>query len=542
MKKITREDLLTSVTVAGAILFLICIYAPLELYFNNSQEFWFDIYTLFPITLLMFFSSFFVCIFIFFIFILINKKIYQFGIVFGFILFLCTYVQGNFLVNNLPPLDGTAFTWAEYSDGRSKSVCLWIIVTLVTLIALRVLHFQRFSQGVKVISICMVLMLSITLFANFITTKGYREKLDASVTVKNQFEMSEDTNFIILLLDAVTAETFYDIVENTPEYKDVFSDFTFYPNTVGAYTFTSRSIPFIFSGEWFENMEPFEQYNERIYKDSAFFSNLESKKYKLGMYESVLPLSDKSIYRFENVLENDVKITSYFDFIKLELKLIGFKYAPFDLKTFCVFNTNDFFEFREIEDKYTLFSADNGDFYSRIKDESITYTKEKCFKFIHIEGAHVPFNYDKDVNIIEEGTYEQKIEASITITDTYLKKLKENGVYNNSIIVVLADHGYDYTGLGGRQNPLLMIKGINEEHTWNVSNAPISFEDLQVAYKNLLSGKQSTEVFEWKEGDERERRFLWYKYVDESHIVEYIWTGEAWDTTAKYCTGREFNQ
>ena len=38
-------------------------------------------------------------------------------------------------------------------------------------------------------------------------------------------------------------------------------------------------------------------------------------------------------------------------------------------------------------------------------------------------------------------------------------KLKEAGVWDNSVIIVLADHGYEPTGkLEGRQNPILYIK------------------------------------------------------------------------------------
>ena len=43
-------------------------------------------------------------------------------------------------------------------------------------------------------------------------------------------------------------------------------------------------------------------------------------------------------------------------------------------------------------------------------------------------------------------------------------RLKEKGVYDNSIIIVLADHGYIEGRDDGRQNPILYIKGLNEHH------------------------------------------------------------------------------
>ena len=287
----------------------------------------------------------------------------------------------------------------------------------------------------------------------------------------------------------------------------------------------------------------FEKYHERVYKESGLFAKLEEEGYKLGAYEPELPLTGRGIFRFDNVYEYDVKIRSPLEFAGLQLKLAGFKYAPFDLKKYCMVDINEFADIREIssvQEQPVLF--DNHIFYKDLKNQDVTYTKEKCFKFIHLEGAHVPFRYDKDVNIIEDGTYEQNIEASITITDAYLKKLKAKGVYDNSIIIVMADHGFNWDEVHGRQDPFLMIKGIGEKHKMQVSNAPVSFEDLQMAYAKLLDGEKADHVFEWKQGDQRERRFLWFEYTKEDYMVEYLQKGRASDYTSMYPTGKEFKQ
>ena len=71
----------------------------------------------------------------------------------------------------------------------------------------------------------------------------------------------------------------------------------------------------------------------------------------------------------------------------------------------------------------------------------------------------------------------------------------------------MSDHGYNGSlGQNGeatwmRQCALLLIKGRNEHHdTMQISQAPISFEDLQEAYTRLLDGKQSTAAFDWTAG------------------------------------------
>ena len=113
----------------------------------------------------------------------------------------------------------------------------------------------------------------------------------------------------------------------------------------------------------------------------------------------------------------------------------------------------------------------------------------------------------------------------------------------------MSDHGYNGSlGQSGeatwmRQCALLLIKGRNEHHdTMQISQAPISFEDLQEAYTRLLDGKQSTAAFDWKEGDVRERRFLKYSFLDEDHMQEYVQTGYAFDRNTMKATGREYNR
>jgi len=57
----------------------------------------------------------------------------------------------------------------------------------------------------------------------------------------------------------------------------------------------------------------------------------------------------------------------------------------------------------------------------------------------------------------------------------------------------------------------------------------------------LLEGKASDEVFDWKEGDYRERRFLVYEWTNQNHFEEYVQTGQAEDMDTLVPTGRVFD-
>lgn len=97
--------------------FMLFLYAPLEIYFNNKYEFWFDFYDLIPLCLLMFAVFMGASFLLAFIVSKINTKLYQGFVTVYLIAFLCTYIQGNFMIGNLPP-------WTEVRwIGRSIPDC-----------------------------------------------------------------------------------------------------------------------------------------------------------------------------------------------------------------------------------------------------------------------------------------------------------------------------------------------------------------------------------------------------------------------------------
>lgn len=545
IKKLLRpKDIAAGAALSAAGAFMLGVFAPLDIYFHNQQEFWFDIYSLIPLAAVLFAAGTLGgCAFFAFLY-LVHPYAYQAGTAAGFLCLVCSYVQGNFLAGSLPALDGTQIDWADYRRETVISVLMWCMAAALFFVVIRRVRLKKFCRIIQVLSVCLTLVLAISVISVCLMTKGYEKKQDVIVTTKDEFEMSKDENVIILLMDTVDAGLFDEVIQDKPAYKKVFEDFTYYADTLGGYPFTTRSIPLILSGEWYENEEPFQDYLEQVYQGARLFSKLEDQGYKMGMYESIVPpraLEDAQ--RFENVLTCGSRVTSYMDFAKIQMRLTGFKYAPFGLKKYCTLSLGEFDSVRKVLSEHEGFNWTTFNFYQNVLNTAFTYTDEKCFKFFHLEGAHPPFQYDKDVNYIsEDATYEQNIEACITAADTYLQKLKNNGVYDNSVIIIIADHGYNFSEVFGRQDPILMIKGRGEKHKMQVSNAPISFDDLQEAYLRLIDGKQGTEVFDWKEGDRRERRYLWMEtHLRTEHMIEYLQPGKAGDTDAMFKSGREFN-
>ena len=553
-KKITGRQLLPGVFISLAISFLIFLYAPVDLYCANTAEFWFDFSTLLLTALGMFVVSFAVLMVAYLIALLLHPYVYRIALAGGLALFICTYVQGTFLIDKLPSLDGSKIWWGKYDVLRKDSLLLWGIVLTLVIVAAVLLKKKKFDNVVMFISGCMTLMLLVTVLSTMVTSGVLTPKVHLHISVENEFEMSEDQNFVIFVLDTADSREFTSLLEDHPEYREIFSDFTYFENMLGNYSCTMNAVAYILSGEWFENKEPLAEYLNNVYLNSPLWDELRSRGYRIDLYEDDIRALDENVAdNFGNVYRTTVRPSSYLELAKQELKLVGFRYAPYDLKRYCEIREVYFDELQVSEPEGTTagnFTEDNMAFKEALEANGIVVDQtQKNFKFIHLEGAHAPFIYGENMDYIPGGDYRQNMEASVTLAKNYIQALKESGAYDNTAIIVMADHGYNGQGdetdrdVWLRPSPLFLVKGMGEQHdTMQISEAPVSYADLWEAYMRLMDGKQSDAIFDWKEGEERERRYLRYSFSETYHLVEYSQKGHAQDLDAMELTGRVFDR
>lgn len=536
-----KQELQSSFVLSIAICFMFFLYAPVEFYLTNKNEFWYDLWVLLPIMLCVFALFTAVCMAGFYLLYRFKTRLLHMAELFLFIVFVCSYIQGNYLIQYLPVLNGDKIDWSLYPQGRIQSIVLWIVVVTIVCAGSRFLSAKRASFLIQVVSICMLLMFGATLITLCAVNNGLESKENICVTADNQFTMSSDQNFIIMVMDTLDADAFSDVVMGDEQAESVFEDFTYYDDTLGAYPTTKYNLPFLLSGMWFENQMESDAYFEEVLTKSPFLDELEQRGYSIDLYTPDFDgFNEKTRHRFENIGMYTKGVSSYMDFARWQILLVGTKYAPYDLKRFSYVNPGAFERLKVVEGGREPFHMDNNmDFYQAAAKEPVQYRKDKNFKFFHLWGAHSPYVYDRNLNYIPEGgTFRQSIEMCVTLADSYLEKLKENGVYDNSIIIILGDHGQEnYRGQGNmNQHPALLIKGINEKHEFRVNKTPVSFADMQDAYLKLLDGDDSESLFDGLP-EHRDRKFMWYDIKDSSQMTEYRQTGRSGDMETMVTAG-----
>lgn len=541
MKK--RKGLWSALVLSFVTSFMLFLYEPVTMYANNINDFWFDFYTMLGPTLVAFAACFvglmLICGAFFVISLKVKKpKIYDIFIICASVVFLIAYIHGNFLSGMLPALDGTEFNWNDLTP-NIISIVVCLVLAAVAVFCCKKFTTEKVLEYVFYVPCVVFAMLFISLITTFTTTAVFEPKeVMASSTLENINTASTDKNFMILLVDAVDAQHFNKIVQSNEEYLATFKDFSYFPDTLSGYAFTRDSIPFIFSGIWNENTEDFAKYSTAAFNDSIFLNRLAELGYDRNFYDPDFTWRDRKVLDFTNVTaaEKNVRVPA---FVKQEVKYALFKYLPYPLKRFSSVASMDFSATRNGADN--VFYWNNLDFYNDTLEQPISKKSQKYFQYVHIEGGHVPLDLDENVNQIEGGTYPQKLEATMKIIAKYIERLKNYDAYDNSTIVVMADHGFWYDGTD-RQNPILYIKGVGETHDKMVtSDKQISYADIAEALTELLDDKNSEEIFAEVPTEGRVRRYLYNGFNEEEHMAEYEQTGKAWDISTFKPTGKEYN-
>ena len=543
------KDSLKELAPTYITLFVFCymlfIFEPISTYAQNIHDFWCDIKMLVPLVLEMFGIFFIGSAAFFTIVYLICRKLgksipYKILTAVVITLFFPLYMQNTFFNVSLPILDGSPIKWDEIQQIDVYWLLFAICIALISICLIIKLGFDKMLKYASFVLLAVFIMLTSSLVVTITENGALRFRNNIITTNENFNTMSSEKNFVIFVADTVDSQCFEDVLHEDQKYADVFNDFTYYPDTVSVYPFTPYSIPTILSGIITKNEVPIDEYCNKAYNNSPFFSELDERGYDINLYEEFFVWTGNREFDVKNgksIYDYQIKIDK---FLNNELKYIWFKFTPYILKKLVDINEVDF-KFGVNMDN-DLFSWKNPSFYQTVRENpEIEKQNRNTFQFIHTEGAHFPFVYDENVNKVYGGTsYPDMVKATITTIKAYIDRLKANGLYDNTVIVIMADHGIARDGNDGaiaRLNPILLIKGQNEKHELIRSDLPLIQTDLIDAYSQLLDGKQSTELFA---NIEKMRTRTVLSHDDAFYITEYTVEGKATEYNKFKPTGNEY--
>jgi len=531
--KTNKEILLLSFAIS----FMIFIHEQINIFSSNIDDMWFDIYHLLPMILIEFIGVFIAISIVLYLIKKYKKKIFKILYLIIFSLFISLYIEGNFLTKFLPSLEGNVINWSDYTVMKIVSAFVWLIPLIIVFILLKKIKYKKLKKYSIYTVTLIILMLMVSLISMGFRQDVFRKKENVVTTKINIDNISKNKNFIIIMLDTINGYDFESALKQTGD-PNMFDDFTYYSDAMSVYPYTKYSVPHMLIDNKFLNQSSYQDYIDKGLDESKILERLENGKYSLNIYSQGLRYNS-NYSRIENISKGVIFRKKYF--IKEQIKITAFKFLPYFLKNFSHIESFDMNNCKETPPGLERFYWGTRSNYNRLKESSFNVIDQNYFGFFHFEGGHVPFDIDKDFNYYEngDGTQVGKEAASLKLASLYIDKLKSSNLYDNSIIIVLSDHGYNLEeDLFRRGSPILLIKGYDEHHKMIRNNDKVSHDYLIDAYMDLLDNKKSTDLF--KDLPESRYYYTYPTFTDDTVITEYVQTGSRDSYSTFKPTGKKY--
>ena len=474
---------------------------------------------------------------------------------------LAAYIQALVLNVGLPLANGDTIVWMDYLPMMIVSALVWVAV-ITGVIVYGQVRLKR-ARGAELILATFLFVVQFVGAASLFVSPpaagevagGGGDALNTDLAHRTEVVMTEDqlytvspkSNVIVFVLDtydnAYLNAALKRYTETTKDALAAFTGFTNFKNATSAMIPTRFAVPFMLTGEMPTPDEPFSSYKANRYPRSTFLQEMSDLGYSIGLYSDSLTigtLSQEEQHRITDLTVNMHKLSNdTLDFggsLYASYQMALYRDAPWAFKWAFWYYTDSI---NSLIVKYdpdalpeeTIYVMDDLRYYDRLckyglslensetavddaagnsADSVVGNTADSsarenagAFRFIHLLGSHYPFNYDEYVNDLGtdgSSVIPQSIGA-LRIVGKYIQYLKELGVYDQTTIIVTADHGYwtiTLDPIEETSTPIMFVKPAQsaelDELPMVDDMTPVSHLDLQSTILEAMGADES----EWK--------------------------------------------
>lgn len=494
--------------------FTFCVFGPTQLYITNKREFWFSFADVWWPCILVGLSVLAICAGIGCLFSGKWQEWYN-CLVLG--IALAFYIQGNYIATDYGVLDGNAIDWSQYKEKMALNVVLWSVCIVLPFVLRKIIR-KKYSAIQNGIAAFIIAVQGITLLVLLIGADLSSGGESTYVSTKNLNKVSLHENIVVFVLDTFDQEYFQEILDTDPNFTRALDGFTFFENNTGMYPTTKGALPFILTGSPCLNEQPYSEYIDEAYRATDFYRDLQDNGWEIGIYTENIYLQSSACWNYvSNLVDATPIVSSHVGLMGSFYKLTAFRYMPQLVKPLFEIYSGEFDTYKMAkvaDEELNIFSQANQDYFTYEKDHPLVGQEEKTYRFIHILGAHPPYTLDENVSLSDDATAITQSKASLSIVYEYIDQLRNLGVYENTTIIVMADHGE--TGTGEPTNPLFLVKRKGDVGALKMSHSPVSQTDIQATIMEEaglnLDGKYGRSAFEYREDEKRIRQFIYYNW------------------------------
>jgi hypothetical protein len=318
----------------------------------------------------------------------------------------------------------------------------------------------------------------------FAVSTSYRTRATAprAADPERVFRFSSRQNVLIVLLDGLQAGIVADVFERDPDLKAAFEGFRFFPDTLAIAPTTFLNLPAIHSGWVYRRWQLLSSYFTTSIERHSFVNRFDAAGYDTALVnpvEGVCPARAASCTSAAGLLRSfsaQLRVES----LRL-LELSMFRLSPVWLKQ-RIYDDGAwlFGEHDEAANEIAQLFEGNR-LLHEVARRLVVDDGRPTLKFLHSMATHTPYVMSDDCRSVTRGSIHRVVGQSrcaLLAVAALLERLKAAGVYDRTIVLVLADHGINagvFAGGAARQeagmlragaaNPLFMLKRLGDRGT-----------------------------------------------------------------------------
>lgn len=484
--KAYKQDFWKKQIVICNLVFTVLLYPFFETYITNLDEFSFSLSEVVKYVVIIVLSIYI----LFNLFIFFGEKQYKIIVSGMTILAICSYLQGMFLNSHLFLMDGKELDWS--TNLIAINLLLWFALVLIIGFAFtkNKNNIMNIVFGISGIMLAMQLVGGITLFFSAGNSVAAKTTKQDYFSKEGLYTVANENNVIIFVLDTFDIDYWNQIIDEEPDFAEPLEGFISFPDTVSQFSRTYPSIPYMLSEQLYFYEISQAEYNDNAVPSCKIWKELLDNDYQLYFYEESEEYIGSEIRKkAKNYVEEGKELSKNISFEGVLLSMMhlsGYRTMPYLLKANYLYTSEmiNGMVVTEISYDKPVFNTLDGIVYQEF-DEGLTFTDEKnAFKFIHLNGAHAPYYLDRNCNMVDykDSNLLEQCRGSMELVYKYLEELKRLDKYEDSMIIITADHGENYVTeeLEQNTNPILFIKPMNND------NDKLEISDVYASQNDIL--------------------------------------------------------
>ncbi len=547
------KKFLSSAIFSGFGIFTLLFFSPLEVYMGNPNDFRFFIDS----ALLVLGAASLLLTLLFSVAVsFLPTKVLKFLNLSVFSLSLCYYIQAMLLNGSMSILEGDNFSVDTTTS--VINIFIWCLIIALVFVSWFVCKRSRkekaYINATKYIAIAFVVM-QLTGFFSMYFKYDKTVNLSKSLyySTEGQLEVSKGNNVIYFVIDYCDTRIVNDALKEDPALFDYFNGFTYYEDTVFTHGRTFPAITYMLSGEKCYYDKDYKDYVNDSIKNSKFLNEINESGADIRLYTDPKVIGTEIgglVDNYKTIGDKGPKIKIK-GFLIQSLKVSGFRGMPYFAKKHFFYDTETVNSLSTVQIDDAAPINDDLAFYNSIQSDKVTVNESysSAFRFYHMFGSHPGATINENAEYMMWVSLDRALRGDLKIIKEYLEQLKAVGAYDDSTIIITADHG-EYRGKFDKpQTCLLMVKeaGADNSKPIEISSAPVSQENIIPTIIKAIGGdpaKYGKALDEVSENDEL-KRYTYNTETDpetgyETVMKEYVIEGDASDMNNYKYTGNEW--